>query len=80
MRSKSPAPERPSYQAIQPAELLPLPVVKQRLRWGDETISKAQREGLKVLRYGKWGYVVGADLIAFISQQADHGRGGRADD
>lgn len=70
-RPNTPAPERPSYQAIQPGELLPLPVVKQRLRWGDETISKAQREGLKVLRYGKWGYVVGADLIEFLSRLAD---------
>ena len=72
-------PDRPSYQAIQPGELLPLPVVKQRLKWGDETISKAQHEGLRVSRYGKWGYCLGSDLITFLTQQAANGQGGATD-
>jgi hypothetical protein len=69
MKSKAPAPG-PTYQAIAPDELLPLPVVKARLRWGDQTISQARKDGLRVLRYGKWGYCLGRDLIAFIEQQA----------
>jgi hypothetical protein len=79
MRSKAPAPERPSYQAIQPDELLPLPVVKQRLRWGDETISKAQKEGLQTWSYAKWKYTTGAALIAFLTQRAGSGQEGAAE-
>ena len=60
----------PVYSAIRPDELLPLPVVKARLRWGNKTIAAAQRDGLRVFRYAKWGYCVGADLIRFLEQQA----------
>jgi len=76
MRSKPPAPAPcPTYQAIAPDELLPIPVVKQRLRWGDKTVSQAQRDGLRVLRYAKWGYCLGSDLIAFLQRVGAPGNG-----
>ena len=56
-------------------------MLKQRLRWGDETISKAQAEGLQTWSYGKWKYTTGQSLIAFLTRQAgSDGQGGRADD
>jgi hypothetical protein len=67
MRDKRQAEPRP-YGAINPAELLPLATLKSRLRWGDKTVAQAQRDGLPVLRYAKWGYVRGQDLIAFLER------------
>jgi hypothetical protein len=68
VRHQAPTPERPTYAAIMPEELLPLAVVKQRLRWGDQTIAEAQRKGLRTLAFGKWKYTRGKDLIEFLER------------
>lgn len=39
-----------------------------RLGWGDQALRAARRRGLKVHRSGKRNYVLGRDLLAFITR------------
>lgn len=71
-----PGPYRPRASAtgIRADELLPLHALHERLGWGPRTISKAQREGLRVLGYAKWKYVRGCDVTDFLVRaQANSG-------
>lgn len=45
-----------------------------RLGWGDQARRAARRKGLKVHRSGKRNYVLGKDLLAFITGEATHGK------
>jgi hypothetical protein len=68
----APGPHRspPSTIGIRADELLPIRALHERLGWGPRTVAKAQRDGLRVIRYAKWAYVRGADVIAFLGDQA----------
>jgi len=70
----------PSTIGIHADELLPIRALHERLGWGPRTVAKAQRDGLRVIRYAKWAYVRGDDVIAFLAHQAGAvaGRGGPA--
>lgn len=39
---------------------------QRRLRWGRKTMTKAQRDGLRVVTYGREKYVRGAELLRFF--------------
>ena len=39
-----------------------------RAGWGSHALRAARRRGLKIARFGKRGYVAGADLIALITK------------
>ena len=60
----------PTGESIRADELLPWSALHDRLGWGARALAAAQARGLKVLRFGKWKYVKGADLIAFLESQA----------
>ena len=53
---------------IRADELIPMYSLSERLGWGYHTIIRAQKDGLRVLRYAKWKYVYGADLIEFLGR------------
>ena len=54
---------------IRPDELLPLRALNERLGWGGRALQLARRKGLRILAFGKYRYVLGADLISFIESQ-----------
>ena len=51
-------------------QVLTLEAVQQELGLGRHALREARRKGLKVRRIGRRGYVLGADLIAFIRDTA----------
>ena len=60
---------------IEPAVLYRADEAKARVGWGRDAFSFARRRGLRVHRCGKRVYVVGADLIAYVTGE----NGGRDD-
>jgi hypothetical protein len=74
-RSKSPtatAGPRPGVPgAIVPDALYRLDEAAARAGWGSHALRAARRRGLKVHRFGKRGFVAGADLIALITKGAN---------
>jgi len=70
--ANQPGPHRPAPPCppIDPALTYPI----RRLgdwSFGARTVAKMQKEGLRVLKYSKWKFVRGADLIAFLEGQPD---------
>lgn len=51
-------------------ELLPLPVLRKRLGWGNRTAAEAQRAGLRCTPFGHFKYVLGADVLAWFAKLA----------
>ena len=46
--------------------------------WGARSVARMQREGLKVLRFSKWRFVRGVDLLAFLERiETEHAREGK---
>ena len=65
---------------IRADELLPLPVLRKRLGWGNRTAAEAQRAGLRCTPFGHFKYVLGADVLAWFARLAgEQGNGGPAD-
>lgn len=66
---QSPAVSLPRYipGAIVPDALYTLGEASARLEWGEEEIRAARRRGLKIHRSGKRNYVLGSDLLQFIT-------------
>jgi hypothetical protein len=60
--------------AIDPAALYRLDEVKSRMGWRDAAFRAAGRAGLKIHRSGKRRYVLGSDLIAFVTRAKEGDR------
>jgi hypothetical protein len=56
--------------SIDPAKLYRADEIAARMGWRPSGWRAARRAGLKALRYGKRFFVKGADLIAFVEEQA----------
>jgi hypothetical protein len=70
--------------AIHRDEVLPFAVAAARLGWCAKSRRFSQRDGLRVVRYGRHQYVLGTDVLDFFrklaGQQAGaHGQEGKAD-
>jgi hypothetical protein len=63
---------RPINEVISAMELYPLREAAKRLRWGRKTMTKAQREGLCCVTYGREKYVRGQAIIEFIQRLEQH--------
>ena len=62
-------------KSIRGDELLPWSALHHRLGWGARAIATAKKRGLRVLKFGRWSYVLGRDIIAFLeSVQGDGGQ------
>lgn len=67
-RRHPPSPEPRATGAIGPDALYRLDEVKARMGWRDAAFRAAVRAGLKTHRSGKRIYVLGSDLIAFVTR------------
>ena len=56
----------PSGESIKADELLPWAALHDRLGWGARALAAAKARGLRVLKFSKWRYVKGSDVIAFL--------------
>ena len=63
-----PSNDRPIPAEIRPGELWPIKLLHVRLGWGARTRAAAVKQGLRVHRWGKLGYVATDDLISFLKQ------------
>lgn len=45
--------------------------LKNRLGWRDAAWRSAIRQGLKVIKQGRWHYVHGSDVVSFLFREAD---------
>lgn len=66
MATKLKAPKAPGV--ICPDELYHLEEAKERLRWNLTAMRTARRNGLKIRYAGGRGYLLGADILAYIDQ------------
>lgn len=57
-----------SMGAVVPNALYRLDEVKARMGWRDAAFRAAVRAGLKIYRSGKRTYVLGTDLVAFVTK------------
>ena len=57
-----------STEPIVPGELWPIRLLHEKLGWGSRTQAAAIRQGLKVHRWGKYGFVATDDLIEFLTR------------
>jgi hypothetical protein len=75
--SKSPTTERQSSGvpgAIVPDAIYRLDEVKARMGWRDAAFRAAVRGGLNVYRSGKRLYVLGSDIVAFVTKAKEGDR------
>lgn len=61
-------PTAPAAGSIDPEALYRLDEVKARMGWRDAAFRVAVRAGLKIYRSGKRTYVLGTDLVAFVTK------------
>jgi len=68
-RELSPQPRASAPGAIVPDAIYRLDEVKARMGWRDAAFRAAARAGLKTHRSGKRIYVLGSDLIDFVTKR-----------
>lgn len=56
---------------IEPQVLYPLRVLQQLLGWGDSATRSARRAGLSIKRFGNLYFVLGSDVIEFLTSKAE---------
>ena len=54
---------------IRAGEMYPIAEGMRRAGWGSRTLRKAKEQGLRVLTFGKRSFLLGDDIIAFLTQQ-----------
>jgi len=54
--------------AVRSDELIPLPVVREKLGLGVWALRKARQKGLRVRKIGRRGFVLGSDLIRYAQE------------
>jgi hypothetical protein len=72
---KTPPPAR--YGSVTTGELLLVRELCARLGWERKTLTHAKRAGLQTIRFGRFDYCRGADVVAFfdgLADQAGHGQ------
>lgn len=69
---RKPTPSQPPVgpTSIRADEVMPFAEAARRLGWCAKSRRYAQRDGLRVIPYGRYQYVLGADLIAFFERLA----------
>jgi len=67
-RQLPPTPSASAPGAIERNVVYRIDEVKRRMGWRDSAFRAACRNGLRVHRVGKRGYVAGLDLVAYITK------------
>ncbi len=57
--------------AIEPHVLYPLPVFKTHTGLGDAALRAARRNGMRVLRVGGRGFILGSDFIEYVKTHGE---------
>jgi hypothetical protein len=65
----------PRLDAIRGDSVYPASVVRSRLGWEKRSWAHAKREGLRVVQFGRFAYVLGADMLAFFERLAERQNG-----
>jgi hypothetical protein len=70
---KFPADKQPprANGSIRDDEILPFAEAARRLGWCAKSRRFAQRDGLRVITYGRYQYVLGADVLDFFRKLAE---------
>lgn len=68
-----PTPEPRTPGEIDPARLYSLDELRRRLRWGVRSVVQAQRDGLRLISYGRQKFALGKDVLAFFESVAGEG-------
>jgi hypothetical protein len=69
-RKPTAAPTGPGWGSVRADEVLPLRAAGYRLGMGTKELRKAQRDGLRVTKYGRFTYVSGKAIAEFFSRLA----------
>ncbi len=69
----------PARGSIRADELLLLAEAARRLGWCAKSRRFAQRDGLRVIRYGRYQYVRGTDVLDFFAKLAEQQAGDRGE-
>lgn len=76
---KPQAPTAPAGPAsIRRDEVMPFAEAARRLGWCAKSRRYAQRDGLRVIPYGRFQYVLGADILDFFQRLAERQAGEEA--
>ena len=68
-RRNTAGPHRPTFaEPIVPGQLWPIALLHCRLGWGARAVAAARKQGLRVHRWGKRGYVLTDDIIALLTR------------
>ena len=59
---------------VEPSTLYPMKEIQSRLTLGATTFRAARRNGLPVRYFGRTAYILGADMIGYIMQNASNSR------
>jgi len=70
MRKSNPVPEQPRG-SITAAEIMLVREACLRLGWARKTLTHAKKTGLRTIRFGRFDYVRGADILSFFSRLAE---------
>jgi hypothetical protein len=55
---------------IEATAIYPLATFCRINRWGPRALALAKRQGLRIVRFSRWGYVRGVDAMAFFERLA----------
>ena len=64
-------PEKAPSGSVRSGELLLMREACRRLGWERKTLAHAKREGLRTIRFGRFDYVRGADILTFFAAIAE---------
>ena len=70
-----PRPDAPARGSIRADEVLLFSEAARRLGLCDKSRRSAIRSGLRVVRFGKWQYVLGSDVLRFFQRLAQQAGG-----
>lgn len=76
-KAKAPAPA-PVNGSVTAGELLMVRELCRRLGWERKSLAHAKREGLRTVKFGRFDYARGSDVLSFFDQLAQ--RQGGSDD
>ncbi|MFZ1933792.1 MAG: hypothetical protein WCB27_07080 [Thermoguttaceae bacterium] len=77
MKPTRPTAPPPARGSVRADELMLFAEAARRLGWCAKSRRYAQRDGLRVIRYGRHQYVLGRDLLDFFNKLADQGGEGQ---
>lgn len=81
-RPDTAGPHLSAVGVIRAGELYRLRELQRRLGWGEHALRQAKVAGLRIVRFGREGFVLGSDALDWFRKLADAqtGQGGNGDE